>query len=104
MSCYAQEIELMSLSISDIQKEALRIDTDIQSGKLVDACSMSAANTPAKEAWSTAEELIEKGPLSSLDRKQLIALLGSRLEERTIDHADDFDLIYEFLLSVLKNK
>jgi len=94
----------MSLSISDIQKEALRIYTDIQSGELVDACSMSAVNTPVKEAWSTAEELIEKGPLSSLDRKQLIALLDPQLADRTMDHADDFDLVYEFLLSALKIK
>ena len=94
----------MSLSITDIRKEALRMYTDIQSGELVDACSMSAVNTPVKEAWSATEDLIEKGPLSSQDRKQLIALLGPQIAGRSTDQSDDFDLIYEFLLSALKIK
>lgn len=94
----------MSLSIADIQKEALRIYTDIQSGELVDACSMSAVNTPVKEAWSTTEDLVDKGPLSSQDREQLIALLDPPIAEEIKDRSGDFDLIYEFLLSALKVK
>jgi len=97
-------MELMSLTIKDIQKEALRIYTEIQSGELVDACSMSAVNTPVKEAWSTAEDLVDKGPLSTLERKQLIALLDPHLAESINDQAEDFDLVYEFLLSALKVK
>ena len=91
----------MPLTILAVKNELQRILAEIEAGELADACAMSANITPAKECWSAAEDLAAMGALPPSERKSLIALLEPIMADKTIEQADDFELIYRFLLSAI---
>lgn len=95
----------MNLTIADIEKEAKKILQKIKSGELIDGCSMSAIQTPTNEAWEIATNLCEKNEISSIQRIELISKLDKDVQSQLkASSYDDFDLAYEYLLQLIKQK
>jgi hypothetical protein len=95
----------MILTISDIEKEAKKILQKIKSGELIDGCSMSAVQTPAMEAWEIATSLSEKNEIASNQRIEIISKLDKDVQSQLeATSYDDFDLAYEYLLQLIKQK
>ena len=95
----------MTYTVLDIEKEADKILLMMQSGELVEGCSMSALQTPATEAWETATRLSENCTLSSDQKNELILNLDKdvRTQLETTNY-DDFDLIYARLLQLIASR
>ena len=93
----------MSLTISDIEKEAKDILYKINSGELIDGCSMSAVETPTTEAWEIATKFSEKRKISSIQKIELFSKLDKDVQSQLkVSGYDDFDLVYEYLLQLIK--
>lgn len=92
----------MSFNLAQIEKQADKIRQMLKSGELVDGCCMSAVQTPAKEAWERAGELIENETLSYNQKQELFSILGQDIQSQLVsDDYDDFDLVYERLLQII---
>jgi hypothetical protein len=95
----------MTLTISDIEKEATEILQKIKSGELMDGCSMSAVQTPATEAWEIATSLSEKRIISPIQKIEILSKLDKGVQSQLkVTSYDDFDLAYEYLLQLIKQK
>jgi hypothetical protein len=95
----------MKLSLHMVFLQAIKLDAMIISGELIDACSMSAVQTPVKEAWCMADELAEQGKLSVNEQDKLLFLLSDDIRKQLeTTEFDDFDLIYEYFLQLIDNK
>jgi len=93
----------MSLTVDDIEKEAKKILQKIKSGELIDGCSMSAVQTPTVEAWEIATNLSENGALSSIHKMEVFSKLDRDVQSQLeATGYDDFDLVYEYLLQLIK--
>ncbi len=95
----------MQINIKVLNQQATNILAMINSGELQDSCSMSAVQTPVKEAWCIAEDLTEQGELSTTDKDEIYSLLDNetRQQLKAIEY-DDFDLVYEYLLQKIHCK
>ncbi|HHJ35033.1 MAG TPA: hypothetical protein ENJ87_04640 [Gammaproteobacteria bacterium] len=92
----------MELTLEQIDKEADRIKEKCQSGELMDGCSMSAIQTPAREAWDVAHELIENNMMTALQRKEVFSSLDKNIRSQLDDYRyNNFDLVYERLLQLI---
>ncbi|AFP32704.1 hypothetical protein [Marinobacter sp. BSs20148] len=93
----------MNLTISDIEKEAKDILHKITSGELIDGCSMSAVETPTTETWEIATNLSEKRKISTIQKIELFSKLDKDVQSQLkVSGYDDFDLVYEYLLQLIK--
>jgi hypothetical protein len=93
----------MNLSLQTVIREAGKIKFKIDSGVLIEGgCGMSAVQTPAKEAWSVTEDLVEQGELTSEGQEKLLSMLNKETKSHLqATKFDDFDLIHEFFLQVI---
>ena len=95
----------MSLRLQTVIQEAENIKNKIDLGVLIDGgCGMSAIPTPAKEAWSVAEDLIEQGELPIEDQEKLLFMLNKTTRSQLqATEFDDFDLIHEYFLQLIED-
>lgn len=95
----------MSFNLAQIEKQAEKIRLKIRSGELIDGCCMSAVQTPVREAWEIAQELTENETLSDVQKQKLFSKLDRDIQSQLESAGyDDFDLIYERLLQLSKQK
>jgi len=95
----------MSFTSSYIEKEAEKILQKIRSGELIDGCCMSAAQTPTTEAWEIAINLSDNSALSSIQKTEIFSKLDKDVQSQLeATNYDDFDLVYERLLQLIKQK
>lgn len=95
----------MSFNLALIEKKAEKIRQMLKSGKLIDGCCMSAAQTPVREAWEIAQELTENETLSDVLKQKLFSNLDEEIQSQLETAGyDDFDLVYERLLQLSSQK
>lgn len=95
----------MIITLKMVIQEAEKIQFMIDSGELVDGCSMSAIQTPMKEAWSVADEITAQNQLHAEDKDKLLSMLNEETKSQLLaTNFDDFDLIYEYFLQLIDNK
>jgi len=95
----------MSFDLNHIEDAAKRILSRLASGELQDACCMSAASTPVKEAWDAAEAIVEEYESLTEGQQQMIfSQLSDATQAQLIRSGyDDFDLVYERLLQLIEH-
>ncbi|NOR68835.1 MAG: hypothetical protein GQ532_03930 [Methylomarinum sp.] len=93
---------LITLEVLD--KAAELILQRMASGQLVEGCSMSAVQTPVREAWDIAEQLTGQAVLDDVQRQRLLrnleALAPAEYRQVQTTGSDDFDRVYAYLLAL----
>ncbi len=97
---------MIAMNLDFIDQAAEKIQQQLRTGEVFEACCMSAVSTPVTESWEVTQELVKENSLTSVQQQVLLRVLSTKIQQQlNVTGFDDFDLIYERLLQlVFQNK